>query len=156
MPVIKVKKAGKKRHDYDDQALAAFLCRVATKCGPVRVWLEKQHPMKKQGLTSTFSTGTGFGVLRGVLAGLQAAGLPVVWTIVPARTWQRVMLAGLPKNKSGKASSGLAAQVCADIWPDVSLLATRKSRKPHEGLADALVIAEYGRRQSAMTGLAET
>jgi len=30
------------------------------------------------------------------------------------------------------------------LWPDESFLATAKSKKPHEGLIDAALIAYYG------------
>ena len=40
----------------------------------------------------------------------------------------------------GKARNIKAAMM---LFPDQALLATERSRKPHDGLADALLIAEY-------------
>lgn len=34
-----------------------------------------------------------------------------------------------------------------ELFPDVSLLASDRCKRPHDGLADALLIAEYGRRR---------
>ena len=36
--------------------------------------------------------------------------------------------------------------LCKRLFPDINLLATPRSRKPHDGMAEALLIAEYGRR----------
>lgn len=65
------------------------------------------------------------------------------YTIVPARTWQRTMFAGLGKVKDTKAASILVAK---RLFPCVNLR-PGQCRKDQDGLSDALLIAEYGRRQ---------
>jgi hypothetical protein len=64
-------------------------------------------------------------------------------TIVPARTWQRTMFAGLGKVEDTKAASILVAK---RLFPEVDLR-PGMCRKDQDGLADAILIAEYGRRQ---------
>lgn len=68
-------------------------------------------------------------------------------TIVPARTWQRTMFAGLGKVADTKAASILVAK---RLFPGVDLR-PGQCRKDQDGLADALLLAEYGRRQLCQT-----
>ena len=96
------------------------------------------RPMPKQGITSTFTTGMSFGLLQGVCVGLE---VPV--ELVQARGWQKVMLAGMAQ-KDTKAAS---IKRCLELFPSVSLLATPRCKKPHDGMADALMIAEFGKRR---------
>lgn len=64
-------------------------------------------------------------------------------TIVPARTWQRKMFAGLGKVQDTKAASILVAK---RLFPEVDLR-PGQCRKDHHGLSDALLITAYGLRQ---------
>ena len=98
-----------------------------------RVSLEKVSAMPKQGVSSTFRFGTGWGMVRGVCAAL---GIPVV--LVPPPVWKKRVLLGLPHDKAG------AVQFCTSRWPTTDLILPG-CRVPHDGLADALCLAEYGR-----------
>ncbi|MCK6488469.1 MAG: Holliday junction endonuclease [Planctomycetes bacterium] len=98
-----------------------------------RVCLEKVGAMPKQGVSSTFRFGTGWGMVRGVCAAL---GIPVV--LVMPTQWKKQVLLGLPHDKDG------AVQFCASRWPQTDLVLSG-CRVPHDGLADALCLAEYGR-----------
>lgn len=100
-------------------------------------FVEKVHSMPKQGVASTFKFGTGFGFVRGLLVGLC---VPV--TLVTPQKWQSAMLAG--ENKDDKKSASRA--VAARLWPDISFLKSSRSIKPHDGMCEAALIAEYGRR----------
>lgn len=102
-----------------------------------RAYIEKAQAMPKQGVTSMFSYGTLFGMWRGMLVAL---GIP--YEIIPPRTWQKVMLSGVQRDDT-KAASILVAK---RLFPGVNLLPTPKCRKHSDGMADALNIAEYGRR----------
>lgn len=64
-------------------------------------------------------------------------------TIVPARTWQSVMFKGLGKVQDTKAASILIAK---RLFSDVDLR-PGQCRKDQDGLSDAILLAEYGRRQ---------
>lgn len=70
-----------------------------------------------------------------------AKGYP--YTIVRAGTWQRTMFAGLGKVRDTKAAS---ISRVAQLFPDVNLIPDG-CKKQHDGLADALLLAEFGRRQ---------
>ena len=104
----------------------------------VRVTIEKVGAMPKQGVTSTFTFGTGWGMVRGVCAAL---GLSV--QLIPPRVWKDRVLVGLPHDKDG------AIRLCASRWPLTDLILPG-SRVPHDGIADALCLAEYGRLQDGV------
>lgn len=96
--------------------------------------IEKQHAMPKQGVSSTFSIGYGYGLWEGILAAL---GIP--YTVVTPQAWKGAMMAGQGREKD---ASRLRAQ---QLWPE---LAGHLNLKKHHGRAEALLIAEYGRRIS--------
>jgi crossover junction endodeoxyribonuclease RuvC len=98
--------------------------------------VEHVGAMPGQGVCSMFSFGCSWGLARGVLAAL---GVPVV--LVRPQAWKRSVLAGLAHDKAA------AIGYCASRWPGTSLVLPT-CRKPHDGMADALALAEYARRQS--------
>lgn len=98
------------------------------------VTLERVSAMPKQGVSSTFAFGTGWGMVRGVCAAL---GVPVV--LVPPTMWKKHVLVGLPHDKDG------ALRYCANRWPQTDLIPPG-CRKPHDGMADALCLAAFGLR----------
>lgn len=62
---------------------------------------------------------------------------------VTPQTWQKWMLPGCEKGQT----KPMALSVCSQLWPNESWMARERSSKPHEGLIDAALIAEYGRRK---------
>jgi len=100
------------------------------------IFIEKVSAMPKQGVTSTFNFGAGWGILRGICVGLH-----IPYTLVLPTTWKRVMCRDMPKG-----SKDVSIIVAKRLWPDINLLRTPKCRKEDDGMADALCIAEYGRR----------
>jgi hypothetical protein len=80
-----------------------------------------------------------FGAIRGVL---ESRG--VRHHRVDPQVWQKAMLGKVEKGQTKPAAFARARQ----LWPDEDWLATPRSTKPHEGLIDAALIAEYGRRNN--------
>jgi hypothetical protein len=99
----------------------------------VTAYLEKAQAMPKQGVSSTFRTGEGFGLWQGILSAL---GISLI--IVTPQRWQKKVLAGL--QGSTKDRSAIAA---TRLFPDVSFVA-EGCRKIHDGMTDAACIARYG------------
>ncbi len=60
---------------------------------------------------------------------------------ITPQAWQKKMLPGCVKGDTKPAALARVKQ----LWPGESFLATARSTKPHEGLIDAALIAEYGR-----------
>jgi len=66
----------------------------------------------------------------------------------PAKEWQDTFWKKPKMAKGQKFDTKAAALVAAKrIWPEQSFLATEKSTVPHDGIVDALLIAEHTRRQ---------
>lgn len=97
------------------------------------VYLEKVHAMPGQGVSSMFKFGESFGIIKGVLGTLA-----IPYELVTPQAWKKRVLEGTDKSKEA------AIDYCRRKYPQVSLLATERSRKPHSGMADALCIATYG------------
>lgn len=90
--------------------------------------LEQVGPMPKQGVTSTFRFGEGFGVVQGVLGAL---GIPLA--LVHPQRWKRLMgLQGKEKD--------VARTVALQRFPAA---AAQLQRKKDVGRADALLIASW-------------
>lgn len=129
MPVVNL---GTKRR-YDMAAIRNLIYQAR----PTQVAIEKQQAMPRQGGCSMFSLGEGFGILSGIVAGLGFALLHV-----PPKVWQADAHRGISGDNT-KAKSIVAAQ---QLFPDVNLLATERCTKPHDGMADALMLAWWALR----------
>ena len=81
-----------------------------------------------------------FGELVGILIAYGAK-----FELVPPQTWSKVMHIGATAEKPKEKTR----QVIKRIFPDVSfkIFGHPKKIKEHEGLMDAAIIAEYGRRK---------
>lgn len=90
--------------------------------------------MPGNGAIALFSLGQSYGAILGVGAAL---GLRV--ELVAPQTWKSSVLKGTKKDKDA------AIAYCRIAFPDVSLVLPR-CRKPHDGMADAVYLAEYGFR----------
>lgn len=97
------------------------------------VYFEKVTSMHNWGVKSTFTFGVGYGILHGIFGTL---GIPRF--VVTPHKWKSTVLAGTKKDKLA------AIDYVNRTYPDISLLATSRSRKPHDGMADAICIATYG------------
>ena len=134
MPTIKTTKGKKTAETINLPLLVEMLEQFARKGGTV--FLEKVGAMPKQGVSSTFKFGTGYGQIQGVLATLR-----MPFELVTPQQWMKVVLAGYGKGGNTKAS----IQYVMQKFPGVSLFATNRSRRPSDGMADAICLAEYGR-----------
>lgn len=95
--------------------------------------LEHVSAMPGQGVTSVFSFGENFGFIQGVL---MANG--VKYELVRPQKWKKEFSVTSDKNTS--------IAVCKRLFPEVSLRRTERSRKDDDGFAEALLMAEYARR----------
>ncbi len=98
----------------------------------LHAYIERAQAMPKQGVTSMFNYGKGFGLWLGLLIGI---GIP--YTLVSPRRWKAVMLPDTAKDKG--ASLLRAKQLFPQCVSQLQLV------KDH-GKAEALLIAAYGQR----------
>lgn len=101
---------------------------------PIRCCLEKVHSMPRQGVASTFNFGVSYGYLKGVLDCCQ-----ISYQEVPPQTWKKEFGLNTDKQKS--------IEVCKRLFPEANLKPTERSKVDNDGMAEALLMAEYARRK---------
>lgn len=124
-------------HIWDDEGFISCMRGIS---GNVRIlgWnvccaVEKVSAMPGQGVSSMFSFGKSCGYIEGVL---QATGIP--YQLVPPRVWKKAY--SLTNDKK------LSVETCKKLFPSVDLRATERCRTDSDGMAEALLLAEYARR----------
>jgi hypothetical protein len=129
-PTLTVTTRKKTRREYDVPAMYRLLvaARAPADVQIAGVYLERQGPRPKQGVTSTFSTGVGFGLWRGLVA---ATELPLI--VVEPLIWRRTF--GLLGK--GKAAS---LRIATERFPAEFPPQLRR----HDGAADAVLLALFG------------
>ena len=101
---------------------------------PCIVCLEKVGPMPKQGSVSTFHFGESVGYIKGILEVFR-----IPYQEISPKKWKGEF--GLNSEKAKSIA------VCQRLFPNVSLLPTERCRVPSDGMAEALLMAEYARRK---------
>lgn len=95
--------------------------------------LEKVGAMKGQGVTSMFSFGANFGYIQGLLWAFK-----IPFELVVPQKWKKEFSVTADKNSS--------IAVAKRLFPNVCLKRTGRCKKDDDGLAEALLMAEYARR----------
>lgn len=105
------------------------------------LWIEKAQAMGKESPNAMFSYGRNYGYLLGTLAN---TGIEI--NFVPPSVWTRAMHVHSAQNVTHKKSASESAAKM--LWPEQTFLATPQSRKAHDGLYEAALIAYYGLKQT--------
>ena len=126
MPTVSIPKSSKRDIDWEELGRL-----VRPWVGPV--YVERVHAMPKQGVTSTFKFGMGFGGILGVAGAYERR----VVQLTPQFWKKRVLSAYEERDKAA------AIDYAQKTFPGVSLT-PGKTRTPQDGLADALCIARLG------------
>lgn len=95
----------------------------------VEIIVEAVHAMPKQGVSSTFNFGVAYG---GIIATIERLNSP--WHLVTPQKWKKALKLDSDKNKS--------LEMARELWPLAPL-----SRKKDNGRAEALLLAEFLRRE---------
>ena len=125
----------KNKKEYDIQGIIKFLGKYSN----ATVVLEKAHAMPLLGSVQAFNFGRGYGILLGILSTLK-----MPYSIVHSRTWQKKMFRDT-NHKDTKQASVIIAQ---RLFPDEDFRATERSKKMHDGLTDACLVAYYGCKEN--------
>lgn len=96
--------------------------------------LERVGSMPKQGVNSMFHFGENYGFIQGLLT---AYSIP--YELVTPNKWKKEFQVTGDKNSS--------IDVCKRLFPNVNLRRTDKCKKDHDGMAEALLMAEYAKRR---------
>jgi crossover junction endodeoxyribonuclease RuvC len=94
--------------------------------GEMMAYVEAVHAMPKQGVTSAFTFGKGYGAL---LMALTAAGIP--YELVTPQKWQKAL------GCLTKGDKNVTKAKAQQLWPEMIWT---------HAISDAALIAEYGRR----------
>lgn len=95
--------------------------------------LERVGARPGQGVTSMFSFGANYGWWQGLLSAFE-----IPFQLVTPAVWKKAFGVTADKNSS--------VEVCKRLFPAADLRRTERSVKQDDGLAEALLLAEYARR----------
>jgi len=108
--------------------------RAVATSGACMACVEKVGAMPGQGVNSMFSFGHSLGFIEGVLTAL---GIP--YQLIPPVKWKREFsLIGKDKKAS--------IETCKKLFPGLNLMPTERSRVPSDGMAEAVLMALYAKR----------
>lgn len=117
---------------FDEKEVVAAL--EAIKIYSAIACLEHVGAMPGQGSVSMFSFGENFGFWQGVLTAYH-----IPFELVRPQKWKKEFSVTGDKNTS--------IAVCERLFPRLSLRAKPKSKKPHDGAAEAALMALYAKRR---------
>ena len=118
---------------FDEQAYRDRLLTASQDCQCI-CCLEKVSAMPGQGVTSMFNFGDNFGFIRGLLTAYH-----IPYELVRPQRWKKEYSLNQDKDASIREAHRL--------YPDVSLRRTDRCKTDHDGMAEALLMAEYARRK---------
>ena len=147
--------------EFDLQELGRLLSSFTNSTsshGNPHVFIEDVHAIFGSAAGATFTFGFVCGAIQGIVSVL---GFP--YTLVQPKAWQKVIYQGIPeirkpsiriskgkragKMMKGKRDTKAMSEVAAKrLFPTVDLRASERCKISHDGIVDALLIAEYGRR----------
>lgn len=125
-PMPTIEAGSKSKRVIDESELARFVDEHSTNIK--KVVIEKVHAMPKQGVTSTFNFGMGYGIIRGIVS---ANFLPVEY--ITPQEWKKALHASANKDSARERASELFPRY-SDQW----------NLKKWDGRAEAAMIAYYG------------
>lgn len=96
--------------------------------------LEKVHSMPRDGVKQAFKFGENYGFVKGTLMALQ-----IPFQEVTPMTWKK-------EYSLVKQEKLVSIKRCKELFPGISLLPSSRCTKESDGMAEALLICEYGRR----------
>ena len=140
LPMVDIKVNGKLRQELDTVRLAGWIGVLPMGAAIVLEKLGASRPQRRQnkdgsevvtGVSSQWAQAKMYGEIEALV---KTSGKKYI--LVSPQKW---------KNKLGVTSdkqTSIAA--CQRLFPGVSLLATPRSRKPHDGMAEACLLAYYG------------
>lgn len=135
-PARKSTKA-KSTREVDSRALVGILNQIEGPRDSITVFFE-HCPFHASDATAMRSMAMSAGK---ILAVLEAMAFHKVRRILSFE-WHPEIIGKIPQGKSKEYARAKAAE----LWPNESWLASARASVPHDGMIDAALIAEYGRR----------
>lgn len=113
---------------------------------PDHVVFEKLGVIFGTSKATAFSMGYQCGVIETACVSLK-----IPYTMVPAKQWQKDIYTGIVevKKSNGKRDTkAMALIACKRLFPNIDLTLTDRAKKPHDGYVDAILIAEWAKRNN--------
>jgi hypothetical protein len=146
------------RRDVDGSEVGAFLNHVCRNGTVLCAAVESVHAMPKQGVTSAFNFGKGYGKILGIIESMD---IPL--DEPTPQQWQKLVLSGMKtkgakktrtkgaaKSNTERRDKDISIRFVLNHFPQVNLKATDRSTTLHDGMAEAVCIAEYARRATLL------
>lgn len=143
------------KDEIDIHQIVEVLSALKENGNKVHIAIEDVHSIFGVGAKSNFQFGRALGILEGVVIGLG-----ISFTKVAPKTWQKEMWMGVKpveintgkKTKDGNTkfkidTKGTSLLAAKRLYPDLDLRATERSKKAHDGIVDALLIATFVKRK---------
>jgi hypothetical protein len=124
------------RNEVDIQAVHRWISGI-TDGQPGRAAYIIEEPNNSRNASTAYSVAGSFHALRGYLEAYHADARRIT-----PQSWQKAMMGKVPAGET----KAFALAKAREIWPEESWLASPRRKVPHEGIVDAALIAEYGRK----------
>ena len=138
IPFVTLPKVPKQSTELDDVWFHETMQSLTALHGPVRVIAERAQKFSV-GILALCSTWACWGAIRMCLRAQKIPFVPI-----DPRTWQAEMLRGIAGANTKEKSIAQAKR----LFPEANLRRSVRCTTDDDGMADALLIAEYGRRHN--------
>jgi hypothetical protein len=134
-------------HPWDEDGFISAMKDIAERAQAsdtkVMACLEKVGATPQMGVTSSFSFGRSSGFIEGVLMTLH-----IPYQKITPQAWKKEHGLIVSKAKLGdSAKKALSISTCKKLFPYTSLKKTERCTTDSDGMAEALLMAEYARSQ---------
>jgi hypothetical protein len=134
-------------NELDYHALNKLLRQFCSNSKKPYVVFEKLGVIFGSGKSTAFSMGHQSGAVE-----MSCVANDIPYTKVRAVDWQKQMFQGVQEitktGSSKKDTKAMALVAIKRIFPDLKLTFGTRATKPHDGLVDAVLMAEYARRNN--------
>lgn len=126
--------------EIDYERLAEIFSDVSNRFDVSLVVIEDVHSLFQASKQSNFTFGENYGIVKGVVAGCKLS----ISKILP-KEWQKIAWKGVPvlkKTDGTKDTKAMSLFAFNKLFPNDNkkVLATKRSRVPHDGIVDAVLI----------------
>jgi hypothetical protein len=135
--------------EYDKARMFSILKDLTTQYPSCHAVLENINGHSALGRSGAFMMGLGKGLWEMAIMSLK-----IPHTFVSPQSWQKEVWKGVPvqykpsksENRAVKDTKATSLVAVSRLFPHVDLRASERSKNPHDGIVDALLMAEYSRR----------
>jgi crossover junction endodeoxyribonuclease RuvC len=118
--------------DNTERDIWFFIEELKLNYSPLFAYIEEVHSMPDQGIVGAFTFGKNYGFLIGLLTALK-----IPYEFVTPQKWKKEMRCIAPKGSTKVQKKNIDKAAAQRLFPDIKITHAN---------ADALLIAEYGRR----------